>query len=304
MGAEKKSAGSSAMSGSAERRKRVVPLSFQLAGMTLNLISVVHNEWASDVLTKLWFTVFKSSSKPWVAEFWAGADDCIEISVGEWVIPVYCWGQGPLVVTMHGWSGSGTQFRHFISPLVAAGFRVACFDAPAHGSNPGRQTHLVDFSASLIAIQNQLGKVDSVIAHSLGAMATVYATQLGLSIDRLLLVAPHLNVQKMFETYRDLLGMRPALADRFHARIGAKMEAILDHRDPWEILVPEKMLQACNLPGMLVHDHNDPEVAQAQFDEIAGFWEKSQLLVTQGLGHNRILKDERVINAVTDYLKA
>ena len=298
MGTEKQSA----RSGSAGRRKRVVPLSFQLAGMTLNLVSVIRNEWAADVLARLWFSVFKSSSKPWVAEIWAGADDCIEITVGERVIPVYCWGQGPLVVTMHGWSGSGTQFRYFISPLVEAGFRVTCFDAPAHGRNPGRQTHLVDFSASLIAIQNQLGKVDSVIAHSLGAMATVYATQLGLSVDRLLLVAPHLNVQKMFETYRDLLGMRPALAERFHDKIGAKMGSILDNCDPWEILVPEKMLAAYDLPGLLVYDHNDPEVAQAQFDEIIQVWKRCEVMATDGLGHNRILKDESVISAVTRYL--
>ena len=299
----KQPARSSVISASTQRKKRVVLFSFQLAGMALNLVSVVHNEWAANVLSKLWFTVFKSSPKPWVAEFWAGADDCITISFGEKAIPVYCWGRGPLVVTMHGWSGSGTQFRHFISPLVEAGFRVACFDAPAHGSNLGRQTHLVDFCASLIAIQNQLGKVDSVIAHSLGAMATVYATQSGLSVDRLLLVAPHLNVQKMFDTYRDLLGMRPALAERFHDKIGAKMEAILDNNDPWEVLQPEKMLKECNLPGLLVYDQNDPEVAQAQFDEIIGFWKNSQVLATEGLGHNRILKDKHVIKAVTDYLR-
>jgi pimeloyl-ACP methyl ester carboxylesterase len=294
----------STSSGSSERRKRVVPLSFQLAGMSLNLVSVIHNEWAANVLARLWFTVFRSSSRPWVAEFWAGADDCIDISIGEQVVPVYCWGQGPLLVTMHGWSGSGTQFRYFVAPLVDAGFRVVCFDAPAHVSNSGRQSHLVEFSESLLAIQNQLGKVDSVIAHSLGAMATVYATQLGLSVERLVLIAPHLNVQKMFETYRDLLGMRPALAQRFHDKIGTKMQAILGGRDPWEILLPDKMLQACNLPGLLVHDDNDPEVAQAQFDEIIRFWNNSELLTTHGLGHNRLLKDEAVVNAVTDYLRA
>ena len=82
------------------------------------------------------------------------------------------------------------------------------------------------------------------------------------------------------------------------------MEAILDGNNPWEILVPEKMLKEYNLPGLLVHDQNDPEVAQAQFDEIIGFWKNSQVLVTEGLGHNRILKDKLVIKAVTDYLRA
>ena len=290
-------------SGSAERRKRVIPISFQLAGATLNLASLIHNEWASGVLAGLWFTVFQSGQKPWVKEFWDSADERIEITVDGGRIPVYCWGQGPLVVTMHGWSGSGTQFRQFIDPLVAGGFRVACFDAPAHGDNPGRRTHLINFSASLFAIEESIGRIDCVIAHSLGAMAAVYAMQQGLAADRAVLVAPHLDVQKMFETYRDLLGMRSALANRFHDKIGARMESILND-DPWEVLNPGKLLSDHEIRGLLVYDHRDPEVPQALFDEIIDLWGDCEVLATEGLGHNRILKDAAVIDAVVDYLKS
>ena len=272
--------------------------------MILNFASRIHNEWASDVLASLWFTVFKSGQKPWVTEFWGSADECIEITIDDTAIPVYCWGQGPLVVAMHGWSGSGTQFRQFISPLVEGGFRVACFDAPAHGANPGRRTHLVNFSASLFAIQDRLGKIECVVAHSLGAMATVYALQQELPVDRIVLVAPHLDVQKMFETYRDLLRMRPALANRFHDKIGTRMKSILNDKDPWEIFTPEKMLVKSDFRGLLVYDHEDPEVTQAQFDEIIQHWENCKVLATDGLGHNRILKDKSVIDAVVDYLNS
>lgn len=289
---------------SAERRQRVIPISFQISGLALNLISRVHNEWASDVLARLWFTVFKSKPKPWVAEFWNTADECIDLRVEEVTIPVYLWGQGPLVVLMHGWSGSGTQFRYFIPNLVAAGFKVACFDAPEHGSNPGKQTHMLRFSASLIGIQQQIGPIDCVIAHSLGGMAAVYALQQGLSPARTVLVAPHLEAQKMFETYRDLLNMRPALARRFHDKIGTKMAALMDNRSPWEILVPGKLLDNPNLRGMLVYDHEDPEVSPAQFDEMAKLWRDCVVHTTRGLGHNRILKDESVINAIAEYLKS
>ena len=93
---------------SAERKQRVIPLSFQLAGVALNLVSRIHNEWASSVLANLWFTVFKTKPKPWVAGFWESADEKIDLPVDDVSIPVYLWGQGPLVVLMHGWSGSGT----------------------------------------------------------------------------------------------------------------------------------------------------------------------------------------------------
>jgi pimeloyl-ACP methyl ester carboxylesterase len=264
---------------------------------------MIHNEWASDVLAGLWFTVFKSGQKPWMTEFWSSADECVEITIDGATIPVYCWGRGPLVVAMHGWSGSGTQFRNFIAPLVEAGFRVACFDAPAHGANPGRRTHLVNFSDSLLAIRNRLGEIDCVIAHSLGAMATVYALQLGLPAGRVVLVAPHLDVQEMFETFRDLLGMRPALANRFHDKIGARMKSILNDNDVWQVFTPRKMLARTDFRGLLVYDAKDPEVTQAQFEEIAQHWKNCEVLATEGLGHNRILKDKPVIDAVVDYLR-
>lgn len=290
--------------GSTERRERVIPLSFQLSGVGLNLLSLIHNEWASDVLAGFWFTVFKSKSKSWVGEFWRSAHRSIDLTVDDVTIPVHCWGEGPAVVMMHGWGGSGTQFRYFITPLVEAGFTAVCFDAPEHGSNPGKRSDMPRFSATLIAIQQQLGEIECVIAHSLGAMAITYAMQKGLSPKRTVLVAPHLEVQKMFETFRDLLRMRPALAQRFHDKIGAEMKILMGDSDPWVLLSPEQLLGHVALQGMLVYDHDDPEVTEAQFREIIGYWPGCEVHATQGLGHNRILKDEAVISTIVDYLKA
>ena len=289
---------------SAERQQRVIPLSFQLAGVALNVLSLVHNEWAAGVLSRLFFTVFKSEPKPWVAEFWQSADECVEVSVDEVSIPVRLWGQGPLIVLMHGWSGTGTQYQHFIPPLVEAGFRVACFDAPEHGSNPGRKSHMLRFKSSLIAIQNEIGPIDTVIAHSLGGMATTFAVQQGLTPTRVVLIAPHLNVQKIFETYRDLLSMRPRLAQRFRERIGERMAALTDGLDPWEDFIPSRLLDQSQLRGMLVYDSEDPEISAIQFEEMARLWRNSMVHNTRGLGHNRILKDAAVIDTIANYLKS
>ncbi len=54
---------------------------------------------------------------------------------------------------------------------------------------------------------------------------------------------------------------------------------------------------------MLVYDHEDPEVSEAQFREMIDYWPGCEVHATHGLGHNRILKDETVISAIVDYLK-
>jgi hypothetical protein len=51
---------------------------------------------------------------------------------------------------------------------------------------------------------------------------------------------------------------------------------------------------------MLVHDENDKEVSLKHALELKKLYPAAKLLVTRGLGHTRILKDETVIrNCVT-----
>jgi len=102
MDAQRKSRRQSALQSSSERRQRVVPLAVQLSGIALNLLSRLSNRQAAKELARLWFTTFRSKPKPWVAEVWRGADRCVEVAVEETAIAMYCWGQGPPVVLMHG----------------------------------------------------------------------------------------------------------------------------------------------------------------------------------------------------------
>ena len=288
---------------SSARRKRVVPLSYQLAGLGLNLVSYLGNEWASDKLSRFWFTVFKGKAKPWIAEFWQQADTRTDVQLGNKSIPVSFWGQGPLVVVMHGWSGSGVQFRHMIPGLVAAGYRVAVFDAPAHGSNPGGNSHLLEFSDSLVAIQQQIGPIETVIAHSLGGMAAVFASQRGLSVRRMVLLGPHLDLQKMYRTYSDLLNLNPRLSARFRHKIGRKMADIIGIDDVWALFTPANLLSQSDYGGLLIYDSQDEEIPQDQFEAVAQSWRGCQVIKTDGLGHRHTLKDEGVIKSVLAYMR-
>jgi len=287
---------------SSRRRNRVIPLSYQFFGLGLNLVSHLRNEWAANILSKLWFTVFKSKPKLWITEFWQQAESCIEVELKDKSIPVSLWGQGPLVVMMHGWSGSGVQFRRLIPGLVAAGYQVAAFDAPAHGSNPGKHSHLLEFSDSILAIQQQIGPIDTVMAHSLGGMAAVVSAQRGLLARQMILFGPHLDVEKMYQSYSDLLNLNPKLSNRFRDKIGRKMADILGIDDVWNFLTPANLLARSNYQGLLIYDNQDEEIPLEQFEAIKQHWLGCQTLETEDLGHHRILKDESVIESVLAFM--
>ena len=70
-------------------KKRIVPWKIRLFGLGLNLVSLFNNEWAAEKLSQIWFTVFKSRPKPWVAKFWNQADRRFEINLSDQTIRVY-----------------------------------------------------------------------------------------------------------------------------------------------------------------------------------------------------------------------
>lgn len=283
--------------------KRIIPWEYRFIGMAMNIMSLVSVDWAARQLGRLWFSVFKNTPKSWVKKFWMMADRRYEVTLNDQEIAVYSWGQGPLVVLMHGWSGSGTQFRYFIPALVQAGYRVAAFDAPGHGSNPGRYSDLLQFSDSLVAIQQQLGPINTVIAHSLGAMATTLATHRGLMPGRIVLIAPHLDIDEMFNSYADLLNLRAILKQRFRENVKQKIDQLIKIEDSWRLFNINYLLDDNQQSGLLVFDEDDNEVPQKHFREIENHWINAQTVHTRGLGHVQVLKDQNTIASIIDYLR-
>lgn len=288
------------------RRKRVIPLTYQMLGLGLNVASRVRMNWAAEILKGFFFTVFKSPMKPWIAQFWQQADSVVDIQITNQIksqsIPVSLWGEGPLVVMMHGWSGSGAQFRKLIPGLVAAGYRVASFDAPAHGDNPGKQTHLLEFVDTLLGIQAQIGPVHTLMAHSFGGMASMMASHRGLTVEQMVLFAPHLDVNEIHQSYSELLNLNPELSKRFHEKIGARMAEIIGFDDVWNFFTPQSLLKDRDFSGLLIFDSEDEEIPQDQFKAVAQNWTGCQVIETEGLGHHLILKDASVIEKVLKFM--
>ncbi len=62
------------------------------------------------------------------------------------------------------------------------------------------------------------------------------------------------------------------------------------------------MGQKLNLPGLIIHDKDDSEADYEQalfFDEM---WPQGKLISTKGLGHSRILRDDKVIDKIIGFV--
>ena len=57
------------------------------------------------------------------------------------------------------------------------------------------------------------------------------------------------------------------------------------------------------IPTFVIHDSDDKEVDVSSAYNIRQNLEKGELLITNGLGHTRILKDNQVVNRIVEFIK-
>jgi pimeloyl-ACP methyl ester carboxylesterase len=211
-------------------------------------------------------------------------------------LAAWAWGEGPRVLLVHGWGGHAGRLSRFVEPLVAAGFSVVAFDAPAHGDSSGRISSLPDFVDAVLAVAAASGPVFAVIAHSMGATACALALRKGLGAERAVLIAPPADPERYVGKFARFFGIpdltRDSMKERLMNRYGTRWEDLRVDRPAGET--------RCRL--LVFHDDGDSAVPPGDGIAVAGGWGDALLVRTSGLGHHRILREARVVSDATTFL--
>lgn len=205
------------------------------------------------------------------------------------------WGEGPVVLLVHGWEGRGTQLGSFIDPLVSAGFSVVAFDAPAHGATPGRRATLLDFRDAIRSMARRHGPLHAILAHSFGAPAAELALDSGVTARSAVFIAPPARFDGV-ETFSRML----ALAGKARKAMERRLEEQVGHR--FDQIDPLTIATRMKASLLVVHDSADPEVPFSSGAALAAAWPGASLVATLGLGHRRLLREPEVVRAVVEFV--
>lgn len=211
-------------------------------------------------------------------------------------IPVYEWGEGPTVLLAHGFSGRASQMGAFVAPLVDAGFRVVAFDAPAHGQAEGKQTALPEMIDAIVDVAGVEGPLEAIVGHSLGAASTVFALQAGVAAKKTVLIAP----PDYPGTYLKMVARFVGASDRVEGRAQARIERTYGRA--FEDLQVVPVARGMTQTALVLHDAGDSQVPYASGRGVAEAWPDAELVTTEGLGHNRILRDPAVAARIVAFL--
>ncbi len=212
-------------------------------------------------------------------------------------IVIYKYGTGPKkVLLVHGWSGSGTQLSVIAKELVNKGFSVISFDAPAHGKAPGKTSMMPFFIESIYHIEKEYGPFETAIGHSLGGMSLLKAIKNGFRVNKLVLIGTGNSVTHITRVFAKNMKLNENVAILMKAYFDKKFGEDMDNYSG------AFSAESVKVETLVVHDKNDIDVHISSAHEIVDKLENGKLLVTEGLGHRKILGDPDVINKISTFI--
>jgi len=212
-------------------------------------------------------------------------------------INVYHLGDSPKkVLLVHGWSGRGTQLVSIADKLVKCGYSTISFDAPAHGKSSGKTSDMTEFIASILELEKIHGPFEFAIGHSLGAMAVLNAVKQGLKVKRAVIIGSGDIIRDIMVDFTQKLGMNIAIGELMIKMFEKKFGETINN---YSAYIAAKDV---HIPVLVFHDENDADVPVSAAHHIFKNLNDARLVITQGLGHRKILGDKAVIKQITDFL--
>ena len=179
----------------------------------------------------------------------------------------YEGGRGPTVVLVHGWGDSSRSMGAFVRPLIERGFRVVAVDAPGHGATSGGQSDGLQIAAAVRAVADATGPVYAVVAHSLGAHATMVALRDGLEIECAVLISPSVFLESTVEPFVRMFGLSDAVIEPLRSEIERRFG-----RSVWGDLAAPHLVRDLRLPVLVMHDPEDPQVPFSDAEQLVASW--------------------------------
>lgn len=200
---------------------------------------------------------------------------------------------------IHGFESSVVNFEKYIKPLTAKGYEVLAFDAPAHGRSDGKQINAPLYKRTIQEIYKRYGPIQSYMAHSFGGLAVCLALEeISDTKDyRLALIAPATETSSAIDNFFKFLQLDPSIRLEFEKLIIKKGGVI----PAWYSI--SRAMKHIRAKVLWVHDEEDDTTPVSDVLKVRSEnYPNIEFVITKGLGHRRIYRDNKVARLVIDFL--
>ncbi len=223
--------------------------------------------------------------------------ELLEIPAIQKKVMLYQYGTGDKkVLLVHGWSGRGTQLVKIADEFVKMGYAVFSFDAPAHGKAPGKTSNMTEFIAAILEIEKKYGPFEYAVGHSLGGMSVMNAIKQKLNVQKAIIIGSGDIVTDIISDFILKLGLKPEIGVRMKTKFEKKFGETMDSYSSY---IAAKTV---TIPVLVIHDEIDDDVPVKAAFHIREHLKNGDLMITNGLGHRKILGDSKVIRRIVQFI--
>ncbi|MFV7235530.1 alpha/beta fold hydrolase [Flavobacterium sp. ZB4R12] len=267
--------------------------------LTSKLISFISPKLITLFIAKLFTTPIKHKIPKRELEMDRNSvQKLIKIPAIDKEVVLYKYGKSEKkILLVHGWSGRGTQLFKIADELLKAGYSTISFDAPAHGKSPGKTTIMVDFIATILEIDKQFGPFEAAVGHSLGGMSVLNAIKKGFKVNQAVVIGSGDIVQDIMDDFVAKLELKPSISTRLRLHFEKKYKEDMNSYSAY------LAAKETTIPVLVIHDNNDPEVSVTAAMHIHKYLKNGALLLTDGLGHRKILGNHKVIEKTVQFIQ-
>ena len=200
------------------------------------------------------------------------------------------------VLLVHGWAGRSTQLFMIAHKLLEKGYMVISFDGPSHGNSSGKSTNLLEFIETVKKIHEKYGPFDAGIGHSFGGMTLLNVQSQENYFKKIVTIGSANKVSNIIKNFSFNLGLNQKFYEKLHSYFEKNWNLRLDD------YASEVAASKIKIPVLVTHDVMDGDVSVRCALEIRQHLQNGTILVTQDLGHTKILRTPKIADSIVNFI--
>ena len=277
-------------------------IALQYYKIKFSLLELFVPEKAVEAAFKLFCTPYSGKPKRTVPLIFEKASSIQIQTAGNILLRGWNWqpeekiSNGKKILILHGFDSCAYKFEKYIRPLKKEGFSIYAFDAPGHGISDGKTINSLQYKNAILRIEETFGPFYGIMAHSIGGLAVSLATEKIPHLNKLVLIAPAIEITRPIEGFASMVGLSKKLKDLFYEHI------IKIGKYPISYYDSRIAMKNVTIDTLWLHDKEDKI---CPFDDIELFMNSKpkhiRFYITNGLGHSNIYREASTIKEIVQF---
>jgi dipeptidyl aminopeptidase/acylaminoacyl peptidase len=155
---------------------------------------------------------------------------------------------------------------------------------------------MLEFIESILEVEKAFGPFEFAVGHSLGGMSILNAIKKGLQIKKAVVIGSGNSVINIVNTFIEKIGLPNDVAvlmkNNFEKKYHFEMESFSAYVAAKEV----------KIPVLVIHDTDDEDIPVSEAYHLSEHLTNKEILITNTLGHRKILGDSKVIHKIVEFL--